>query len=222
MKRFLAVLLTLTLVLALGAPMAFAEAAKEPDVDANDVIGLKEDNVYTSEFLGITASFDENWYVCSDEEALEAMGYVADSLENEDTANLLRESGTVCDLFAVALDGSNDNINIQLEDLGFLYGMVLSEEAYAKMALDLLKTSLEQMGLENIQIEQEKIDFAGDEHLSLTVSGEMNGVELYERMVLLKAGSYMANITYASIGSRNADQLPELFHAIDEEVEEKL
>lgn len=218
MKRIMAVLLTLTLLLALGAPMAFAAAAEEPD--AEDVIGLKEDNVYISEFLGITASFGEDWYLCSDEEALQAMGYVADTLEDEDLADLLRESGAVCDLFAVALDGSNDTINIQLEDLGFLYGMVLSEEAYAKRALPMMEDGLEQMGLEKIRIDQETIDFAGEKHLSITVSGEMSGAVLYERMVLLKTGSYMATVTYASVGSQNADQLPELFRAIDEEAEE--
>ena len=43
----------------------------------------------------------------------------------------------------------------------------------------------------------------------------MNGAELYERLVLLKAGSYMATVTYASVGSHNADRLPELFFALD-------
>ena len=130
MKKLLCLILCLCLAAALGAP-AFAE---ESEAEASEVIGLKEDNVYLSEFLGVTAVFDENWVLLSDEEALEAMGYVAESIEDENLAKILRESGTVCDLFAVALDGSNDTINIQLENLGFLYGKVLSEEAYLKLA----------------------------------------------------------------------------------------
>ena len=35
------------------------------------------------------------------------------------------------------------------------------------------------------------------------------------QLVLLKAGSYMATVTYASVGSHNADRLPELFFALD-------
>ena len=76
------------------------------------------------------------------------------------------------------------------------------------------------MGLANVKITQETIEFAGEKHLCVTVSGEMNGVELYERMVLLKAGSYMATVTYASVNSRNADRLPELFFALDTEADE--
>ena len=218
MKKLLCLVLCLCLAAALGAPAALAE---ESEPEAADVIGLKEDNVYRSEFLGIQAEFDENWYLLSDEEALEAMGQVANSVENGDLADLLRESGAVCDLFAVALDGSRDTINIQLENLGFLYGMVLSEEAYLKQAQGMLEESLKQMGLENIRIQSETIDFAGEEHLSIAIVGEMSGVEIYERMVLLKEGSYMASVTYASVGSRNADRLPELFSAIDaDEVKE--
>ena len=208
MKRALSLVLCLCLVFSL-VPAACAEE------EAETILGLKEGNVYLSEFLGVTAVFDENWVLLSDEEAQEAMGHVADSFEDEDLAKLLRESGTVCDLFAVAQDGSGDSVNIQLENLGLLYGMVLSETAYAKRMLEPLKSSLEPMGLEDVEIGQESIDFAGEEHLSLTVSGEMNGAELYERLVLLKAGSYMATVTYASLNSRNADRLPELFFALD-------
>ena len=158
MKRALSLVLCLCLVFTLTAPAACAK--EEPD--ASEVIGLKEGNVYLSEFLGITAVFDEDWVLLSDEEAQEAMGTVADSVEDEDMAKLLRESGTVCDLFAVALDGSNDTVNIQLENLGFLYGMVLSEEAYVKLSQETLEKGLQGMGLEKIHIARESIDFAGE------------------------------------------------------------
>ena len=186
MKRALSLVLCLCLVFSL-VPAACA------DGEAETILGLKEGNIYLSEFLGVTAVFDEDWVLLSDEEAQEAMGHVADSFEDEDLAKLLRESGTVCDLFAVAQDGSGDSV-----------------KAYAKRMLEPLKSSLEPMGLEDVEIGQESIDFAGTKHLSLTVSGRMNGAELYERLVLLKAGSYMATVTYASL-----DRLPELFFALD-------
>ena len=210
MKRALSLVLCLCLVFTL-LPAASAEE------EAETILGLKEGNVYLSEFLGVTAVFDEDWVLLSDEEAQEAMGHVADSFEDEDLAKLLRESGAVCDLFAVAQDGSGDSVNIQLEDLGLLYGMVLSEAAYAKRILAPLKSSLEQMGLEDVEIGQESIDFAGKKHLSLTLSGRMNGAELYERLVLLKTGRYMATVTYASVNSRTADRLPELFFALEKD-----
>lgn len=213
MKKILSVFLVLTLLLSAGA----AAFAAEPEKDAAEVLGVKDGNTYANEFLGIMASFAEDWAVLSDEETAEAMGYVADNLENVELAEQLRSSGVVCDLYAMALDNSGDNINIQLENLGFLYGLTMSEDAYYKAAVPQLEDALNQMGLTNLSIEKETIDFAGEEHLSCLVSGEYNGVPLYERMVMLKAGSYMATVTAFSFDLQSAEAMIALFEAYDAE-----
>ena len=211
MKRFLSYLTALALVLALAAGSAFA--AEDPE--ASDIVGTKDAHSYANEFLGIMAAFDDGWYVLNDEETVQAMGYVVDSLKDQALADQLRSSGLVCDLYALALDNSGDNINIQIEDLGRLYGLVMSEDVYYKKAAPQLQTALERMGISNISISQETIAFAGAEHCSCLISGEYNGIGVYERLVMVKAGDYMATVTAFSRTPGRADDLLQFFAAFD-------
>lgn len=213
MKKTLSFLLALTLVLsACGGALA---AETEPD--ASDILGVKENNVYANEFLGIMTEFSEDWYVLSNEETIEAMGYVADNLPNADLAEQLRSSGVVCDLYVLALDNSGANINIQLEDLGFLYGLAMSEDAYYNAAAPQLQEALTQMGVENVSVEKETIDFAGAEHTACLISGVYSGVPIYERMVMVKAGNYMATVTAFSFSADTAAEMLGYFEAYDAE-----
>ena len=214
MKKILSFLLVLTLVLSAFGTTALA-AETEPD--ASDILGVKEDNAYASEFLGIMAQFGDDWYVLSNEETIEAMGYVADNLPNADLAEQLRSSGVVCDLYVLALDNSGANINIQLEDLGFLYGLAMSEDAYYKAAAPQLQEALTQMGVEKVSVEKETITFGGAEHTGCLVTGEFNGVTIYERMVMVKSGNYMATVTAFSLDAEHAQSMLDLFEAYDAE-----
>ena len=196
------------------SPISEGKDSKEE----SEILGVKENNTYASEFLGIMAGFSEEyWYVLSNEETVEAMGYVADSLGNDDLAEQLRNSGTVCDLYVLSLDNSGDNINIQLENLGFLYGLAMSEEAYYKAAVPQLEEAFAQMGLTNVTVKQEKIEFAGSEHVSCLISGEYNGTMIYERMAMVKAGNYMATVTAFSFDRDSVDAMIDMFEAYDAE-----
>ncbi len=214
MKKILSFLLVLTMVLSLAAFGGSALAAgAEPD--AADILGVKKDNVYASEFLGIMAAFSDDWYVMSNEETVEAMGYVVDNMPTDKLADQLRNSGVVCDLYVVALDNSGDNINIQLENLGFLYGLAMSEDAYFIASAPQLEDAMKQMGVSNVKLEKEMIKFAGGTHTSCLISGEFNGVKIYERMVMVKSGNYMATVTAFSLNKANVDAMIDLFEAYD-------
>lgn len=214
MKKILSFLLVLTLVLSVCGGSALAAGAEPADAD---ILGVKADNAYASEFLGIMAQFSDDWYVLSDEEAAEAMGYVADNLPNADLGEQLRSSGVVCDLYVLALDSSGDNINIQLKNLGFLYGLAMSEDVYYKTAAPQLREALTQMGVENASVEKETIAFAGAEHTACLISGEYSGVPIFERMVMVKAGNYMATVTAFSFDEGHAQSMLDLFEAYDAE-----
>ena len=73
------------------------------------------------------------------------------------------------------------------------------------------------MGLTNVQVEKETIDFAGDEHVSCLVSGEINGAAIYERMVMVKAGNYMATVTAFSFDRDSVEAMIGMFEAYDAE-----
>ena len=207
MKKLLSFLLipALLLSLATGGALAAGET----------VVGVKDGLCYENAFLGLRAVFEDGWSLLSDKEAAELMGFAADSLESPALAEQLRESGVVCDLYARAQDGSGDSVNIQLEDLGVLYGVVMGEDAYYEAAIPLLEETLSQAGVAELSVEKETLAFAGGEHVSARIGGTLQGTPLYERLVLVKAGSYMAIVTAFSFDPVRADALLEVFTACE-------
>ncbi|MBQ3481573.1 MAG: hypothetical protein IJH48_04435 [Oscillospiraceae bacterium] len=184
------------------------EPATEAEPEAEDMLGKKSgENTYTNRALGIRAEFPSGWVILSDEETAQVMGIVADSFSNEDLADLLRESGSLCDLYAVDILSGLNNVNIMLEDLGAINGIIIKEDSYLDLGVSQLKDVFEQMGLNNVQTEKGSCSFAGGEHATMLISGEINGVRIFERMVLIKTGRYMATITATS---QDADKLDEI------------
>ena len=183
----------------------------QSDVEAEQALGETQGNSYASELLGIRASFSDSWYVLSPEETVQVMGIVADGVGEGALADQLREAGSTCDLYAVALDESGDNVNIQLEDLGALTGFLLTPKQYAEAALPQLSSALEQAGFRNIAIETEDYEFAGRSRVSFLLTGEVNGVPVYERMVLVKSGRYMATVTAFSMQAERLDSILAFF-----------
>lgn len=216
MKKAITILLALCMLLgaaALGTGTAFAAAA----VDTQSILGTKVDNVYTSELLGIQAAFDDDWYLLSDEETAEVMGYTANLAGNEVLKDALEKSGAVCDLYAMRTDGSGDNINLQLEDIGKLYGSFLSEDAYLTIALPKLEEGLKQMGVENLKTERQEYDFAGDTRQSVLVTGSSSGVNFQERIVVLKSGQYIASLSAFSTNAARLDEMLAVFEPLEVE-----
>ena len=178
------------------------------------MIGEKTASTYVNEGLGIRAEFPANWTVL-DEQTAQVMGLVADHLSEEDLADQLRESGSLCDLYAIATDQSGDNVNIMIQDLGVLYGIVLDENRYTDLNMDQIEPTLSQMGMTDITMEKANVTFAGAEHPSILVSANYSGVPVYEQMVIFKAGNYMSAITVFSVDKARVDQILGFFSAFE-------
>ena len=57
--------------------------------------------------------------------------------------------------------------------------------------------------------------FAGKDHVSVLISGNYNGVPVYERMVLLKTGNYMGVVTAFSLDTARLDNIMGCFTAYE-------
>ena len=55
--------------------------------------------------------------------------------------------------------------------------------------------------------------FAGEDHVSVLISGNYSGMPIYERMVLLKAGNYMGVVTAFSLDTEQLDNIMGFFSA---------
>ena len=191
-----------------------AEEAEET-YEAEEMIGEKSGNSYANETFGIRAEFPDNWTVLDDEQTAQMLGLVADNFSEVDLAEQLRESGSLYDLYAMTVDQSGDNVNVVIEDLGVVNGIIIDEKKYLEIAEDQLETTFAQMGMTDVTLDKGTYSFAGEDHVSVLISGNYNGVPVYERMVLLKTGNYMGVVTAFSLDTARLDGIMGLFSAYE-------
>ena len=197
-----------------AAEAAPAEEAEET-YEAEEMIGEKSGNSYANETFGIRAEFPDNWTVLDDEQTAQMLGLVADNFSEVDLAEQLRESGSLYDLYAMTVDQSGDNVNVVIEDLGVVNGIIIDEKKYLEIAEDQLETTFAQMGMTDVTLDKGTYSFAGEDHVSVLISGNYNGVPVYERMVLLKTGNYMGVVTAFSLDTARLDGIMGLFSAYE-------
>ena len=187
-----------------------AEESAAPDeelIDAEDMLGESSGNRYANEMLGIQATLPDDWMILSKEQTAQVMGSIAENFTNEDFADQLRQVGSLCDLYAVALDISGDNMYIMLLDLGVAYGIVLDEGRFLDLMVQSSRQELSAAGIEVLEAEKEPYEFAGREAMSLRLMGAMGETSFYERIIPVKAGQYMGMIVSASAQESRVDRI---------------
>lgn len=164
--------------------------------------GKVDGNTYRSDFLGMQVTLDENWIIADDEQLVLLGGLVTDSFEDEDVRKLLDSGSTIYEFYALQ-QTDNSSVNITVQELGLLGGIMMNEDAYADMNLQSLPDMLSSSGITLTQTEKTTMEFAGGTHTALTLEGTVNDVPLYETIVLVKSGNYMAVITAATFDETN-------------------
>ena len=151
MKRIIATLLMLLMLLSLCAcgkseseirgqvsDVAETPAEEEPAEEAVEEeaaeaqVGSVTGGRYESSFLGIGCELDENWVYASQEEMAELLGVTADMFEDESYAEAMKNADMFYDMYAIVADGTT-SINVLVQNLGLIYGTVLSEEEYVEL-----------------------------------------------------------------------------------------
>lgn len=173
-------------------------------------IGETVNNVYTNGFLGITCQLDAQWTVLNKEQMAQLMGTTSDMLNN-DAMEAAMENGTVFTVFHAQKLNGQLNMNITLEKLNLINGVLLDEESYLNASKDQLAPALESMGLENVTVETAKIQFAGEERHGLRIHATIQGIDFDEALVCIKNGNYMACVTVGTLGENKTDDLLAMF-----------
>lgn len=191
MKKILSAVLALAVLLALTA--CGSPAPAEPTVPVGPVLGVTEGSTYTNDFFGMTCTFRDGWLVADEEQLAQIMGVTTDAL----TQANLDTTGSAYSLYASAADGLS-SVNIVMENLGTVYGMILDTKTYAENSVKQLPAALEAVGMSNVTAQVTTATFAGREETAVTIQATMSGVNFYETMICLKQGSYIAVVTAAS------------------------
>ena len=224
MKRLLAMVLAVVLLLCLCAceeepqnsePIqttapttvpATASGEKDPQ------LGEFADGTYFNDFLGIRCTVSEEWTVYSDAQLAQLNGLVLDTMTDEDLVEQLKKSN-VGHLFYATADGGHKSINVVLENVGVVNGVLLDEKAYAALSVEQLPAALQSMGLTDVTAEETTVSFVGTDHAAVRVHGKLTGVNFYEKIICIKVGSYFGLVTVASYHEDATDTLLKMFTA---------
>lgn len=182
MKRFL--VLTLAMLMSLGC------------VSCNSVVlmshGAVDNNVYKSDFTGITFTAPDGWTYLSDEEIAQLANYSAEELFDEEFADAVSEMKTFTDMM-VTDPKTGTNVNILYENLGLSGNTELSLEDYLNASVEQMKTQM--TGL-SVKLEgSENVTLSGESYLRAQLSTSFSGVNMSQYLYMRKIGNYMVVMT---------------------------
>lgn len=160
-------------------------------------LGSYENGVYTNPYIGIKCTVGQEWYVYNNEELARFNGLVMDAMTDEDLVEQLKNADAAY-LFYAMKDEGLVSVNITLEKLNLISGVLLDEKSYAKASVQQLPAALESMGMADITAEEGMFEVAGQHHAGISIHGTYSGVDFYEKLICIKAGEYMAVVTVAS------------------------
>lgn len=186
------------------APPTTTPKQKDPQ------LGVFADGTYTNEFIGIYCKVDDQWSVYSDAQLAQLNGLVLDAMTDEHLVEQLKQSN-VAHLFYATAENGHKSINIVLENIGLINGVLLDEKAYAELSVEQLPGALGSMGLTNVTAEAVTLNFAGGNHAAVRVHGILSGVDFYEKIVCIKVDSYFGLITVASYHEDVTEDLLKMF-----------
>lgn len=222
MKKTISILLILTLVFSLSAcgGSAPAEAKTETAAEAapqeaekNFKVGTVDGNVYSSETAGIRFTIDDNWVFLDDEGIEEITGIVQYLTDDEAMQETMDKGASIYDMYAMANDGSGRTANITVENLGALYGTLLSEDAYIDLVEEQLAPSFEGIGATDVSVEKTTFDIAGAQHSGVYAKVEFQGISIHTGMICIKAGRYMYCISCSARSEEEMMGIVSMFSA---------
>ena len=105
-------------------------------------------------------------------------------------------------------------INVEIENIGVIYGTTLDESGYVDLSMDTLQKTLDSVGMTNTTIVKASVDCAGAKRCGYQISCETKGISCYEKSIYIKKGNYMAIITVCSYKEDTTDDLLKLFYSL--------
>lgn len=193
------------------------EAAEGIETDQKELkLGSVTGNVYENTYFGIGCSLDENWVYADEDELADMIGMSVEMFDDEEIGEQILKADMFYDMFASADNGAV-NIVISVENLGALYGMALDEESYIDAALVSLEDVMASANVTVKDFEKTTLTFAGKDHVAVrmySVNENYNN-DVYQLLVCIKQGSYIALITMSSSAYDVTESMTDLFYKVE-------
>lgn len=222
MKRFLALALTLLMLLSLAACGEEKRSSKKdkkekttttvtettPDVEpTNDIVlptgntaesgltcGTLAGNTYENDYFGFGINVPSSWTTKSQSEIATLNGTDAATMQNdfESVAGKMQTSY----LFYSIDNSTGNNLNVVIENLGLTNNKGMTGDEYLNAAKALLESTYESMGAENVEMEISTIAIDKNTYSCMEASLTMEGAEMSQLVLVVPANDYMAVITF--------------------------
>ncbi|MBS1348402.1 MAG: hypothetical protein HP052_02875 [Firmicutes bacterium] len=162
--------------------------------------GVVTDNVYASQYSGLTFTLPSDWVYASDEEMASLMNTSVDLLNNAGIEASQEEVNAITIYDMIARDpASGTNVIILYENLA------LSQGGLAYSAEDYLKASnamLEQTGYYDNFSEISERTISGDTYVCQNITGNMNGMTTNQYYFARRIDDYMLSIIVSLFGTQ--------------------
>ena len=200
MKKLLALVLVLIMVISLtacgddstfddvGGTVSNVETPVSSEEEVQVDLGGVEGSSYKNASVGIQLVAPEGWTFYTQDQI--------DEMNNENTD--LEAANAMFDMMII--DASGNNVSVSFENLGKLYGSVLSEDKYLELAKQNIENS--DTVFENIEITT--VTVAGETWGCLKFAQQYEGITVNQMSAVKKCGKFMALVTATGI-----DKTPE-------------
>lgn len=198
-----------------AAPAEEAEAAADDSAeDFWAAFGTTKDGTYINEDLGFGCTLDEEWILLSEDEIAALNQLSIDSFDDETIQEQLANVDMFYELVAQHGQGLG-MIQVVVENLGRLYGSVLTLDQYIELTVQSLEASMPATGIQDCVVETLTVRFGGGDRDAIRFTGNMSGVEIYQMMVPIKYGEQVALYAVTSYGEDLCGEYLSLFYAVN-------
>ncbi len=176
-------------------------------------MGKTDGLVYENEFIGIGCALDSNWRFYSDEEIMELNNFATDAA-GEEFEKLLQEANIIYDMYATS-DNELDNINVNLEKMSKLQLNKLVIKDTLEQTIPMLRDAYSNMGYTDFQAELDTVNIEGEEIDCLSMSAQIDGLNVYQKTFGIKCNGYLASITVTAYKENTVDSIVEKFYFVE-------
>ena len=173
--------------------------------------GKIENNVYKNDFLGLSFTASADWTFYTEDQINALNKQTIDSM-NSDAASLVQNAQIIYDMYA---QNSNNggNANINLEKFSDLQISTMDVKKTIESQFDMLKSTYQNIGFENINIYYDKITVDGKalDGARLTAKISDGSVNFYGVIFCFKKGNYLVNVSLSSILTDKTDDILNCF-----------
>ena len=221
MKKFIALLLALTMVLCLAACDGKNDSSETKSAAANtpkdskttttaaapatesgnstQIRGEMRDGVYVNETLKLRIPTPDGWTVYTDEQIAQANNLTAEAFKDTDISEYLKKSGNLIDMMMGTVAG--DSINLVIQPANPLLSAISDEDVFAATEAE-YKAQFQAAGLNITNWETVTMQVGGEDRTVLHLTVDVSGISFEEYQVWYRdSADYTGILTLTVVGS---------------------